>query len=346
MKAKKTAVLLVNLGTPDAPTVSAVRSYLAEFLSDPLVIDVPWLLRMLIVYGFILPFRPRQSAAAYQAIWTSQGSPLLVNSRDFAEQLQSVLGEEFKVVLGMRYGKPSIQQVVASLTTEDCDSIVVLPLFPQYSDAATGSALKKVAQVLAKTPYRYKTIRCFYQDLGYQEAMATQIQSYWNKAEAQFLLFSYHGLPERQLAKAGCQLTHCDRIRSCLQQQANLKNCYRAQCFATTAAIAKRMSLKEEQYQTAFQSRLGRASWIKPYTDGILEELRKRHITRLLVVCPSFVADCLETLEEIALRLEEQWLAMGGECLQLVPCLNARPSWVNAAANLLRHRLNESKEND
>ncbi len=329
----KTGVLLVNLGTPASPEVPDVRRYLAEFLSDPLVIDVPWVLRMMIVYGFILPFRPKQSAEAYQQIWTEDGSPLLVNTQKFSDSLQKALGDDFCVVLGMRYGQPSLSQAAKRLM--HCERLIVLPLFPQYSEAATGSALKKARELLLSFQGNIKIIDYFYQQPAYQQAMIDWIKSHWQSSHAEYLLFSYHGLPERQLAKSGCDKTQCDRVRSCLVQQPQLSRCYRAQCFATTEAIASGMALSDSEYQTAFQSRLGKAQWIVPYTDQVIESLYQRGIRRLMVVCPSFVADCLETLEEIGLRLKEQWLAMGGESLVLVPCLNAESVWVKAAVDLI-----------
>lgn len=333
----KKGILLINLGTTAAPDASAVRRYLAEFLSDPMVIDVPWLLRMLIVYGFVLPFRPKKTAEAYEKIWTQQGSPLLVHSKQFAEKLQAALGASFKVALGMRYGQPSIQSAVMQLKNSACQTITALPLFPQYSAAATGSALKKLTEVYSD----FQEIRYFYHQNAYQAVLANLIEHYWKSESPEFLLFSYHGLPERQLTKSGCDPDCCDRVQNCLRQAPNLADCYRAQCFATTEAVVKKMQLTETQYQTAFQSRLGRAKWIQPYTDAVLTHLRQRGVTRLMVACPSFVADCLETLEEIGIRLKAQWLAMGGEKFSLVPSLNADPVWVNAAADMIKEVVDE-----
>lgn len=334
----KTGILLINLGTPRAPDIRAVRQYLAEFLSDPLVIDVPWLLRMIILYGLILPFRPRQSAKAYQAIWTDKGSPLLVNSQKFASQLQQHLGDSFHVSLGMRYGEPALEKAIAELKAAHCEKLVILPLFPQYSGAATQSALQKAQQLVADWNIKVRVINYFYHHPAYQQAIASVVTRYWQASDAEFLLFSYHGLPERQLAKSGCKLQQCDRIQNCLLQQPDLSHCYRAQCFATTAAIVKRMQLAQNQYQSSFQSRLGKAKWIQPYTDKILEDLYQRGIKKLMVVCPAFVADCLETLEEIGLRLKAQWLSLGGTSLELVPCLNAEPEWIDAAAVIVKER--------
>ncbi len=339
-------VLLINLGTPRAPTVRAVRAYLKEFLSDPLVIDVPWLVRQILLRAVILPFRPKQSAHAYQQIWTDEGSPLLVHSLQFKDALQTVLGDEYRVELGMRYGEPTIQAAVQKLYKKGCHKVLVFPMFPQYSSAASGSALLAAKSQLQAFGdfFQMKVCASFFDEPCYASSVAKMLTSVVAQERPDCVLFSYHGLPERQLSKAGCSTASCDRRASCLQQQPDLAHCYRAQCFKTTELVAASAGLTAAQVETSFQSRLGRTEWIHPYTDEMLPELRARGISRLVVISPSFVADCLETLEELGMRLRAQWLAMGGESFTLVPCLNAAPHWVNAFADLIRTAANFAQD--
>jgi ferrochelatase len=325
----KHGLLLVNIGTPAAPTKRAVWRYLSEFLRDPRVITLPSLLRYLLLYCFILPFRTRRSTMAYQAIWTAEGSPMLCHGFKFAAKLQQKLPAGYHVALGMRYGNPSIQEALDSL--KDCERITVLPLYPQYSSAANGSSIEKVLQLLAKEINipSLTVIREFYTHPSFIAAEAELIKPYI--AEHDHILFSYHGIPEDHLHQSGCKTICTDQCPVGWE-----KNCYRAQCQRTTSLIATQLQLDKAQYSTAFQSRLGKTEWIKPYTDKVLSDLLRRGIKRIAVVCPSFVADCLETLEEIAIRLQEQWLAMGGEVLTLVPCLNENDRWVDAVVDMVR----------
>lgn len=321
-------LLLINIGSPSSPDTSAVRRYLHTFLSDKRVIDLPAPLRYLLLYAFILPFRPRRSAHAYQAIWTSEGSPLIQHSQALCKKLQARLGDGHNVVLGMRYSQPSIADALEQL--KDCAHITVLPLYPQYSSAATGSAIEKVLHELAPKAIfpSISIIRDFYQNPAFISAQAAKIKPYI--ADHDYLLFSYHGLPEQQLQKGGCQpvcTANCPPISSINQ------GCYRAQCQQTTALLAKELNLTD--YGTSFQSRLGRTPWIKPYTDKVLTELATRGIKRLAVACPSFVSDCLETLEEIGIRAKEQWIEAGGEELTLIPCMNADDRWVDAVVSII-----------
>jgi ferrochelatase len=326
-----TGVLLINLGTPDSPSTKHVRSYLREFLSDPYVIDIHPVIRWLLLNFIILPTRPKKSAEAYRKIWhPKKGSPLLFHSVALAEHAQTLLGENYKVVLGKRYGKPTIKNAVAEL--RDCERIIVLPLFPQYSLAATETAIQKAMGYV--TPHWHDTqitvIRDFYSEPTFIQAQAGLIQQAMQAVpnEDRKIIFSYHGLPERQITKA------CDCRKVCNMQQTcpaiNLENrdCYRAQCYATSRALQHALQLNDDDCITSFQSRLGRIPWIKPYTDEVLTELAQQGIKHLVVACPSFVCDCLETLEEIGIRAKEQWLAEGGESLTLVPCVNDDANWV------------------
>lgn len=324
-------LLVINLGTPTGAEVPAVRRYLSQFLSDKRVIDLPYILRMILVYVFILPFRPKKSAHAYQLIWTAQGSPLLHYSNQLVHQLQKHLGPEQKIVLGMRYGSPSIEEALEQL--KHCDSITILPLYPQYSSAATGSSLEEVMTLIKgyEVIPSLNIIRDFYQHPAYINAQAGAIEPYCNQHT--HLLFSYHGLPERQINKSGCKQV-CEGV--CPAVSDGKSGCYRAQCYDTSRLLAAKLGLKEEQYSTSFQSRLGRTPWIKPYTDEHLSYLAASGVTHLTVACPSFVTDCLETLEEIGIRAKQQWLDLGGEDLILVPCMNDEPQWIEAILEIIR----------
>ncbi|MCC5791722.1 MAG: ferrochelatase [Legionellaceae bacterium] len=326
----KKGLLLLNLGTPDSPEVPAVRRYLAEFLSDYRVIDLPAPLRYLLLYAFILPFRPRQSAHAYQAIWRPEGSPLLLYSQSLSEKVQSQLGSQWQVALGMRYGTPSIASAVAAL--QDCASITVLPLFPQYSSAATGSAIEKTLHTIQQQRIlpNLQIIRDFCTAPAFIEAQAALLRPLI--AHHEHLLFSFHGIPERHLTKEGCQPV-CPQ--ACPALTLANQACYRAQCYATARALAKALALTETQYSVAFQSRLGKTPWIQPYTDAYLPELAQGGIKNILVSCPSFVADCLETLEEIGMRAKAQWQSLGGEKLTLAPCVNDSALWVEGLVKLV-----------
>lgn len=321
-------VLLINLGTPDSPSVHDVRSYLKEFLSDPYVIDLPFIARWLLLNLIILPTRPKKSAHAYQSIWTSQGSPLLVNSEALAQNAQQLLGANFKVALAMRYKKPSIKSALEKLT--DCDELIILPLFPQYSLAATETAIQAALKIAKKTwPVdKIKIIKDFYNLPEFINAQAKLIQPILKQQAIEKLIFSYHGLPERQVNKSCDYQLQCGYPNSCPAINSKNANCYRAQCFATSQAIIKELAINDDFCLTTFQSRLGRTPWIKPYTDEVLVELANQGIKNIAIACPSFVCDCLETLEEIGIRAKEQWQQLGGESLILIPCINADANWL------------------
>lgn len=329
---RKKGILLVNLGTPTAPTVSAIRTYLKSFLLDPRVITLNGFFRRLLVYGVILPFRPYRTAKAYRAIWDDRGSPLRYHTEQLGQQLQVALGEgDYQVETAMRYGVPSIAEALKALS--GCDSLTVLPLFPQYASASTGSAMAAVMQALATQVQipSVQFIRQFYALPAFVDAYVQLIRPHLI-AEDAFLLMSYHGLPERQIDRRRCAAT-CDLKAPCpIESEQAVPSCYRAECYASSQAIAAGLGLSPDRYQTTFQSRLGRLPWIQPYTDETLSTLRDRGIRHLVVVCPAFVADCLETLEEIGMQSREHWMALGGETFTLVPCLNADPRWVQGLA--------------
>ncbi len=315
----KKGVLLLNLGTPDNPHTPAVCRYLKAFLMDPRVIDIPWVLRFALVYGLIIPFRAPKSAKAYQSILTETGSPLLTNSLALKAALSETLGADFVVALGMRYGKPSIQSALEALQNQKIDHLTIIPLFPQYASSATGSALETCLKTIASqnTIPNIRVIRDFYNMPGYIDTYADLIQQ--NMPNKSFksidrILFSYHGLPER----------HSD------------SHDYQKQCYETTRLIAQKLGLRAEQYQVCFQSRLGRTPWIKPYTDQLLIDLSKQGVRTIAIVCPSFVGDCLETLEEINIRAREQWQSLRGKTFVFVPCVNTHPMWVEGLVQKIR----------
>jgi len=327
----KKGLLLINLGTPDAADVPSVRRYLREFLADKRVITLPAPLRYALLYGLILPFRTRKTTHAYQSIWTSKGSPLLVNSLNLLEKLKKHLGKKMIVAMGMRYGNPSIPMALESL--KQCTDITVLPLYPQFSEATTGSSIEKTLQhLLPKHRATLRIIDSFYNHPAYINALKAIIRPYLTNHD--YILFSYHGLPENHLPKNQCPSTRCDPQCPSSVNSKNIR-CYRAQCFQTTEGVAKQLDLNRQQYGTSFQSRLGRTAWIKPYTDEILPILAKQGIKRLAIVCPAFVADCLETLEEIAIRAKQNWLELGGSEFTLIPCLNDNDLWIEGIETII-----------
>lgn len=341
--ASKIGVLLVNLGTPDAPTTTDVRRYLREFLSDPRVLDIPGPARAALLNLVILPTRPAKSAEAYAKIWTAEGSPLLVHGRALEAKVAERLGS-CEVELAMRYGQPSIERALTSLRDKGCDELVVLPLYPQYAASSTGSTLEAVygqAGKLWNTPF-LRVVAPFYDDDGFLDAFAAVARPVLEDLRADHVLFSYHGLPERHMEKSDESGKHClsDPDYTCCETLvAANRNCYRAQCVATTRGLRQRLELDAENSTMTFQSRLGRTPWIRPYTDVVLPELAASGTKRLAVLCPAFVADCLETLEEIGIRANEDFRAAGGEELRLVPSLNSSPGWVDAVVRILEAHL-------
>jgi len=331
-----TGVLLINLGTPASPHTGPVRRYLREFLSDPRVIDIPAPLRWLLLNAIILPTRPRKSAAAYRKVWLQdgpEGSPLLHFSRAQAKALQAVLPKH-KVVLAMRYGEPSLARGLAEL--KGVDEIVVVPLYPQYASASTGSSLERLFELAggATVVPRLRVLPDFYDDTGFITAFAAVASPLLASFKPDHVLLSYHGLPERQVKASDATGAHCLASETCCDRigDAN-RHCYRAQCYATSRALMARLGLTN--VSTSFQSRLGRTPWIKPYSDLVLKDLAARGVKKLAVLCPSFVADCLETLEEVAIRGAEDFKAAGGEELLLVPSLNDHPRWIEALAHMV-----------
>ena len=321
MSSKK-GVLLVNLGTPNSPHPRDVYRYLIEFLTDPRVIDYPWLKRQLLVRGFIVPARYKQSAISYKAIWTPEGSPLMVYGHRVTSGLQQLLGENYHVELSMRYQNPSIELGLTNLIHAGIEDITILPLFPQYASATTGSIHEKVMDSIKhlQTIPRLTFIQQFTDHPGLIDTFCAIAKDYPLETYDHFL-FSFHGLPERQLKKQ----------RS---QQGN-KACYENQCHATAHAIINQLKLHKENSSVSFQSRLGKEAWMQPYTIDILKELAKLGKKRVLVFCPSFVCDCLETTYEISIEYAQEFTHAGGHTLDLVRGLNDHPLWLHALKNIV-----------
>lgn len=334
-------LLLVNLGSPSAPTTQALKSYLHEFLMDPEVIDIPQFLRWPLVHWLIVPRRSRYSAALYEKIWTENGSPLIEHSRLFAKALEDELKDDegLKIGLGMRYGEPSIRQALEELPLERLDRLIVFPLYPQYAQSSTLTARTQVLadlRSLGHSEFKLEWIEPFYKDPRYIKAVAAASTETLDAFQPDFSLFSFHGLPERHLKRMHSVCFSTDNC--CAEINPDNQNCYRAQCFSTAHDVAAALNIPTDRYSISFQSRLGRTPWIQPYTDFEIQNLPSKGIKRLAVFCPSFVADCLETLDEIENREKERFLNAGGEELQLIPSLNDHPVWVRAAADIIRER--------
>ena len=334
-------VLLVNLGTPDAPQTREVRRYLRQFLSDPRVLDIHPIGRAALLNLVILPRRPRKSAEAYRKIWTEDGSPLLTNGRLLAKGVQERLPQT-EVALAMRYGRPSIATGLAQLVDAGCDEIVVFPLFPQYASSSTGSAVEAVYHEAAKlwnTPF-LRVVPPFYDDEAFIRSFAAVARPVLADLQPDHVLFSYHGLPERQVTKSDPTGAHCLSAPGCCDSItfAN-RQCYSAHCYATTRALVAALDLQDGSYSSSFQSRLGRTPWLTPHTDKVIPELARKGAKTMAVFSPSFVADCLETVEEIGMRARDDFLGAGGEELVLIPSLNAHEVWLEAAVEIIQRAL-------
>jgi protoporphyrin/coproporphyrin ferrochelatase len=332
----KQGLLLMNLGSPDSPNVPDVRRYLREFLMDARVIDAPYPIRFGIVHFAILPKRPHQSAEAYQSIWTKEGSPLVATSKRLQQAVKANLPNP--VELAMRYQNPSVELAVESLVTRGVREIILLPLFPHYAMSSYETAVEKVRSVIAAHPENIalKVVPPFYDHPAYISALVASAGEHL-ASKYDHLLFSFHGLPERHLRKSDRTKCHCLKVQNCCEVPSPAHStCYRAQTFQTAKAFAAEAGVPRSKYSIAFQSRLGRDPWMQPYTDHELERLAKAGVKKLLVICPAFVADCLETIEEIGMRGRETFLAAGGEDFKLIPCLNNHPSWINAVLRLVQ----------
>ncbi|PLW89243.1 ferrochelatase [Mucilaginibacter sp.] len=335
----KKGVLLVNLGTPDSPSTADVRKYLDEFLMDPRVIDVNPVLRTFLVKTIIVPFRAPKSAKLYQAIWDKEtGSPLLHYSLQQQKMLQERLGDEYVVELAMRYQSPSIDDALARLKQALIGDILVIPLFPQYASASTGSVHEKIMRLVKEwqTVPEIKFINSFHNDDLMIETFADNGRKH-NPDSYDHILFSFHGLPQRQLKKCDHTGNYCLKVNGCCETLNDTnKLCYSAQSHDTARLIAEKMNLPREKYTVCFQSRLGSDPWVQPYTSEVIEHLAKEGKKRLLVFCPAFVSDCLETVFEVTNEYGDEFKALGGEHVQLVESLNDNPKWIDALERMVR----------
>jgi ferrochelatase len=328
------ALLLVNLGSPASTSVADVRSYLNQFLMDPYVIDLPWPVRRLLV-SLILIKRPEQSAHAYASIWWAEGSPLVVLSR----RLQRAMTRQWKqgpVELAMRYGEPSIETVLTRMATQGVKNVTLAPLYPQFADSTVTTVIEEAKRVVRekKLAVQFSILQPFYDQPEYLDALVASARPHLEQ-DFDHLLLSFHGLPERHLKKLNPGHSFEGEGDCCRDAPPQVvATCYRGQCLRPAAAFAERMGLPEGKWSVSFQSRLGRAKWIEPYTEARLEALARQGVKKILVMCPAFVADCIETLEEIGDRGREQFREAGGEELVLVPCLNDNPEWAHALSAL------------
>jgi len=333
----KTGILLINLGTPNSPKTSDVRTYLTQFLNDPRVIDINPIARFILVNGIIVPFRSFKSAKLYKAIWTKDGSPLLINSMKMKDLLQKELGENFVVELGMRYQNPSLELALNALKAAQVEKIIMIPLYPQYASSSTGSSVAEAMRLMKNwevTP-SIEVISKFYDNPDFIDACVDRAQKY-DLSAYDYFVFSYHGLPERHIMKGSahygadsCKLgSCCDTITEKNQY------CYRANCFETTRQLVKRLNIPQGKFETTFQSRLDN-KWIKPYSDKVVEAKGKEGMKNILVFSPAFVADCLETIYEIGAEYDEIFKEHGGEKVTLVESLNDSPLWIEALKKMV-----------
>ncbi len=330
----KTAVFLVNTGTPDSPQVSDVRKYLREFLGDGKVINMPWLFRKLLVNGIIAPIRGPKSAKLYQKIWTHEGSPLLLNSRKFGDALQIALGESYSVFVAMRYGNPSMKSAILKASELKCNQFILVPLYPQYADSTTGTIVAEFNRLVNKyTPQAETTIiDPFFSNKGFIDSFAAKIKE-TNPGLYDHIIFSFHGLPVKQTERMHPGYT-CNEANCLITYSGHNSRCYYASCYATARMISAASGLNENGYMVCFQSRLG-MNWLKPYTDDVLKEKAATGAKKLLIVSPSFVADCLETIYELGIEYKHLFMESGGEDLTMVDSLNADQSWVETMSSII-----------
>jgi ferrochelatase len=330
------AVLLANLGSPDHPDIPSVRRYLDQFLMDPYVIQLPWLLRRLIVSLFVLPARPARSAHAYQSIWTDRGSPLITLSMDLLKAVQAQM--DVPVAMSMRYGSPSIESELTRLASmPGISEILFLPLYPHYAVSTVLTSVKEAERVIRENNLQVRLVvpAPFYAEPRYISALVASAEP-WLSRDFDHVLFSYHGLPELHITKADPTGQHCLKAADCCNTpSAAHATCYRHQVLRTTALFVEAAGLQPAQYSVSFQSRLGRAKWLEPATEQTVQALAVKGVKKLLVLCPAFVTDCLETLEEIEIQAEETFRGAGGGELVLIPCLNSHPAWVGALAGMI-----------
>jgi len=334
----QTAIILINIGSPDSPHISSVRKYLKEFLTDKRVIEMPALFRYLLVYGIIAPFRSPKSAKKYREVWTDSGSPLMVHSQNLQQDLQDNIGDKSDVYLAMRYGNPGIKVILKEIEQKNYDKLVIVPLYPQYAASTTGTAIDKVMKSVSKWNRKPEIVKigAFYNHTAYLSSLAEKVESY-QPAIYDHILISFHGLPLKQVYKAHSGET-CDDVDCANKINAENHKCYQAQCYHTARLLTEKLNLIEKQYTVAFQSRFSK-NWLEPFTDNVLEQLAEQGKKKILVVCPSFIADCLETLHEIEIEYKEVFLQKGGEQLTMVPALNSDKYWVKALDDIINDSI-------
>ncbi len=336
---QKKGVLLINLGTPNSPSVKDVRKYLREFLMDEYVIDLPYINRWVLVNLIIAPLRGPKSAAIYKLLWTEKGSPLLYFGKKVRELLQQKIGDDYSVYLGMRYQNPSINSVIKQIKADGITDLKVIPLYPQYASSSTKTCIEKVKTELAKIGYspNVSFVENFVQSKKFIETIADNGNKHWKTGKFDKIVFSYHGIPERHVLKDS-DSGYCQLNEKCCQKYHNKNRlCYRAQCYETSRLIAKAMNLSEQDYFVAFQSRLetrAKDPWLKPYTDIVIADLAKNGTKSILAFSPSFIADCLETTVEVGIEFKEIFEENGGQNWQLVESLNDHPKWIEALEEL------------
>jgi ferrochelatase len=329
----KKGVLLMNLGSPDSTDIKDLRKYLDQFLMDERVIDKPWLLRALLVKGIIVPFRAPKSAEAYKTIWTKQGSPLIVITRQLQHALQNEIEEPVEVA--MRYGNPTVEDGFNKLLKRDpaIEEVIAVPLYPHYAMSSYETAVEYAKQVYNKNKYSFKLsfVEPFYSKPDYIAALAEKMKPFLNQSFDK-ILFSYHGVPGRHIRKSDVTGCHCLQTENCCEVASTAHvHCYRHQVFTTTKLVSEFLNIPKEKYEISFQSRLGKG-WLTPFTDIRLAEFPGEGIKNLLIMCPAFVSDCLETLEEIEIRGREIFMNAGGESFTMIPCMNTEPLWVKTLA--------------
>ncbi|MEP1096661.1 MAG: ferrochelatase [Cyclobacteriaceae bacterium] len=329
----KKGILLVNLGTPDSTKVSDVRKYLREFLMDKRVIDIPFLNRWMLVNLIIAPLRAPKSTKEYERLFDEKGSPLKYFGFEVRDKLRKVIDDQYQVELAMRYQNPSIEEGLRSL--KNCSSIHVIPLFPQYASASTGSVQEKVMEIVKDWQIipDIKFTSQFFEEELFLDTIVDNAKNLIIKKDYDHFLFSYHGIPERQIAK-GAVDDYCEFGTCCSSLTEKNRYCYRAQCFATTRLLVEKLGLREGSYSVTFQSRLGKTPWIKPYTDVALKELAESGVKKVLAFSPSFISDCLETTVEVGETYREDFKEAGGDEWDLVPSLNAEDKWVDCLKNM------------
>jgi ferrochelatase len=337
-------ILLLNLGSPDAPEPKPVRRYLKEFLGDNRVLDTWAPIRWFVLNFLILPFRPHRSAEAYKKIWTSAGSPLMVTSKLQQKALKAALKEKFpniKVELAMRYGSCSIPKAVERLKQSGVRDVFVMPFYPQYAMSSYETVVvRAVDEVALQMPEaKVRLLQPFYGEADYIEALYQSAKAYLSKPH-DLLLFSFHGIPKRHLCQTDPSHAHCQKMANCCSvSHPAHATCYRHQCFETAKKLMKRAGISEDRYTVSFQSRLGREPWLKPYTDEVLQSLPEQGAKRLLVICPAFIADCLETLEEIEMSGKEMFIRAGGSTFDYIPCVNDHPAFIKFLTNQIENWL-------